>query len=200
MLCSVSVVDPGGHTGSVSIRRIDHVQLAMPAGREDDAVRFYAGLLGVPQVPKPPHLAVRGGCWFERGDLKIHLGVDGNFHPARKAHPTLLVEWFADPVVTTRWNQPAEIKSVQSGYLPRILGTGDPTLMWIVEIDGESAGLFQSYLHTDHSDHDLAVGIADTVGIDHLLGAPHSREPGSNAATSASHRTDHQRLPTRCCG
>ena len=70
---------------------IDHVQLAMPASREADAIAFYEGLLGIPQVPKPPHLAARGGCWFERGALKVHLGVDRDFRPATKAHPALLV-------------------------------------------------------------------------------------------------------------
>ncbi len=76
----------------MEVRRIDHVQLAMPAGGEQDAVGFYDGLLGLPQMAKPPHLAARGGCWFERDDLKIHLGVDTDFHPARKAHPALLVD------------------------------------------------------------------------------------------------------------
>ncbi len=71
---------------------IDHVQLAMPVGRESDAVAFYEDVLGIPKVDKPPHLAVRGGCWFERGDLKVHLGVDRDFRPATKAHPALLVE------------------------------------------------------------------------------------------------------------
>lgn len=75
----------------MTIFRIDHVQLAMPAGREDEAVDFYEGILGIPHVPKPPHLAVRGGCWFERGDLKVHLGVDPDFRPATKAHPAFLV-------------------------------------------------------------------------------------------------------------
>ena len=70
---------------------IDHVQLAMPAGRECEAVAFYEGLLGIPHVPKPPHLAVRGGCWFECDALKVHLGVEADFRPARKAHPALLV-------------------------------------------------------------------------------------------------------------
>ena len=73
------------------IDRIDHVQLAMPPGGEDLAVAFYEGLLGIRQVRKPPHLAVRGGCWFEDDDLKVHLGVDPDFRPARKAHPALLV-------------------------------------------------------------------------------------------------------------
>jgi hypothetical protein len=46
---------------------------------------------GIPGPPKPPHLAKRGGCWFERGELKIHLGVEAEFRPARKAHPALQV-------------------------------------------------------------------------------------------------------------
>jgi len=70
---------------------IDHVQLAMPAGGEAAAVEFYEGLLGLTQVPKPPHLAVRGGCWFERDGVRVHLGVDADFRAARKAHPALLV-------------------------------------------------------------------------------------------------------------
>ena len=74
------------------IRAIDHVQLAMPADQEDAARRFYRDLLGIPELPKPPHLAARGGCWFERGTLKIHLGVEKDFRPARKAHPALLVD------------------------------------------------------------------------------------------------------------
>lgn len=81
-----------GKTVSVSVIRLDHVQLAMPAGREADAVAFYDDVLGIPQVVKPPHLAARGGCWFERGDLKVHLGVDRDFRPATKAHPALVVD------------------------------------------------------------------------------------------------------------
>ena len=63
----------------------------MPAGGEELARRFYAGVLGINETPKPAHLAKRGGCWFERGDLKIHLGVETDFRPARKAHVALLV-------------------------------------------------------------------------------------------------------------
>jgi catechol 2,3-dioxygenase-like lactoylglutathione lyase family enzyme len=64
----------------------------MPAGREDEARAFYQDVLGIPEVAKPPHLAVRGGCWFERGQLKVHLGVEQDFLPARKAHPAFVVE------------------------------------------------------------------------------------------------------------
>jgi catechol 2,3-dioxygenase-like lactoylglutathione lyase family enzyme len=74
------------------IRAIDHVQLAMPPGGEDDAVRFYEGVLGLARVPKPAVLATRGGCWFEDGEVRVHLGVEPDFRPARKAHPGLLVD------------------------------------------------------------------------------------------------------------
>ena|SRR5579862_5286598 len=73
------------------ITALDHVQLAMPAGRETEARAFYEGALGIPEVQKPPNLAKRGGCWFERDVVKIHLGVETDFRPARKAHPALLV-------------------------------------------------------------------------------------------------------------
>ena len=76
----------------MGVVRIDHVQLAMPAGREAAAIAFYEGLLGIPHVPKPPHLAARGGCWFESDGVKVHLGVEADFRPARKAHPALLVD------------------------------------------------------------------------------------------------------------
>jgi catechol 2,3-dioxygenase-like lactoylglutathione lyase family enzyme len=75
----------------VEIVGIDHVQLAMPPRGETAARRFYGALLGLAEQPKPPHLAERGGCWFERAGVKLHLGVDPDFRPARKAHPALLV-------------------------------------------------------------------------------------------------------------
>ncbi len=76
----------------MSLRSMDHVLLAMPANREAEARAFYQDLLGIPEVRKPDHLARRGGCWFELGTVKIHLGVEKEFRPARKAHPAFLVE------------------------------------------------------------------------------------------------------------
>jgi len=75
----------------VPVIAIEHVQLAMPAGMEQTAREFYEGLLGIPEVPKPPELAKRGGVWIERGSLKVHIGVEAEFRPAKKAHPALLV-------------------------------------------------------------------------------------------------------------
>lgn len=71
---------------------LDHVQLAMPRGGEPVARDFYGGLLGLPEEPKPEPLASRGGCWFIDGPVQIHLGVEADFRPARKAHPALVVD------------------------------------------------------------------------------------------------------------
>jgi catechol 2,3-dioxygenase-like lactoylglutathione lyase family enzyme len=68
-----------------------HVQLAMPPGRERDAAAFYCEVLGFKQIPKPAHLAARGGCWFRSDHVELHLGDEDPFVPARKAHPALLV-------------------------------------------------------------------------------------------------------------
>jgi hypothetical protein len=80
------------------VESIDHVQLAMPPGPEAEALAevFFEGLLGLPRSPKPPQLAARGGCWFELGSAKVHLGADEDFRPARKAHPALVVSHLDD--------------------------------------------------------------------------------------------------------
>src|SRR5262249_22241167 len=63
----------------------------MPAGREGEARGVFTRLLGIPERIKPAALAKRGGAWFENDAVKIHLGVEPDFRPARKAHPALLV-------------------------------------------------------------------------------------------------------------
>lgn len=76
----------------MKICQIHHVQLAMPPGEEDRARAFYGGVLNLSEVPKPPDLAKRGGVWFENEMVRIHLGVEADFRPAKKAHPGLVVE------------------------------------------------------------------------------------------------------------
>jgi catechol 2,3-dioxygenase-like lactoylglutathione lyase family enzyme len=83
---------------------IDHVQIAMPPGAEEAARAFYAGVLGLAEVPKPAALAPRGGAWFEGGEIRLHLGVEQDFRPARKAHPAFLVEGLDDLVERCREN------------------------------------------------------------------------------------------------
>jgi catechol 2,3-dioxygenase-like lactoylglutathione lyase family enzyme len=70
---------------------IHHVQLAMPPGQEDAARAFYGRVLGLTEIAKPAVLAGRGGAWFRGDGIELHLGVEDDFRPARKAHPGLLV-------------------------------------------------------------------------------------------------------------
>ncbi len=75
----------------MTILSIDHVQIAMPAGEEEKARLFYINVLGFTEIPKPAELAKRGGVWFQSQTVQLHLGVETDFRPARKAHPAFLV-------------------------------------------------------------------------------------------------------------
>ena len=77
---------------TMKIISIDHVQIAMPAGEEENARAFYINILGFIEIPKPAELAKRGGAWFRSGSAQLHIGVENDFHPARKAHPAFLVD------------------------------------------------------------------------------------------------------------
>ena len=84
------------------------MQLAIPRGGEDIARAFYVGVLGMSEVPKPSKLAARGGAWFRAGPVEIHVGVEDEFVPARKAHPALLIDDLRAFVtargIEARWN------------------------------------------------------------------------------------------------
>jgi catechol 2,3-dioxygenase-like lactoylglutathione lyase family enzyme len=99
---------------------IHHVQVACPAGSEERLRAFYSGVLGWPELPKPPALAARGGCWFRvpgfgGPDGELHVGVEADFRPARKAHPAFVadVDGLADTLTAAgcpvRWADPSEI-------------------------------------------------------------------------------------------
>jgi len=74
------------------ILAVDHIQLAIPEGAEDQARTFYVDILGFTEIPKPAALAKRGGAWFQSGGVQLHLRVDHDFHAARKAHPAFIVD------------------------------------------------------------------------------------------------------------
>ena len=84
--------DPGPVSYSVKVYALEHVQVAIPPNQEVRARAFYGGILGLTEVLKPPLLRARGGLWFEQPGLKLHLGVEADFRPARKAHVALLVD------------------------------------------------------------------------------------------------------------
>jgi Glyoxalase/Bleomycin resistance protein/Dioxygenase superfamily. len=75
---------------------IHHVQLAAPPDSEEAQRHFWNVVLGFEEIAKPPLLAGRGGCWFRHDGIEIHVGIDEDFRPARKAHPGLLVRDLED--------------------------------------------------------------------------------------------------------
>jgi catechol 2,3-dioxygenase-like lactoylglutathione lyase family enzyme len=83
-------------TNIFTFRRLHHVQLAIPPGGEQACRRFWGETLGMTELGKPPALAARGGCWFDGGGVEVHLGVEADFAPSRKAHPGILVAGLAD--------------------------------------------------------------------------------------------------------
>jgi catechol 2,3-dioxygenase-like lactoylglutathione lyase family enzyme len=107
---------PAGSGGSqtpdgVTYQRLHHVQVAIRPGGEDECRRFWGGILGLTEVPKPPSLAVRGGCWFRGDSVEVHLGAEADFVAARKAHPAFdvtgldaLAARFAAGGVEVRWD------------------------------------------------------------------------------------------------
>ncbi len=87
--------DPDAGPRTDMLLDLHHVQLAMPRGREAEALAFYEGILGLTQIEKPAQLQGRGGVWFGLGPVQLHLGVEEPFHPARKAHPAFRVRSLA---------------------------------------------------------------------------------------------------------
>jgi catechol 2,3-dioxygenase-like lactoylglutathione lyase family enzyme len=95
------------------VLELDHVQVAAPPGCEAEARRFYGGVLGLEELPKPALLEGRGGCWFLLGDgRELHVGVEREFAPARKAHPGLRagdLDALAARIGDVDWADPAEL-------------------------------------------------------------------------------------------
>jgi catechol 2,3-dioxygenase-like lactoylglutathione lyase family enzyme len=95
--------------------RLDHVQLAIPPGSEEVCDAFYVELLGFDIEAKPPLLAVRGGRWYRRSEAVVHLGVETDFRPARKAHPALVVDDYDELIERLR---SAQIQVRESNEVP----------------------------------------------------------------------------------
>jgi catechol 2,3-dioxygenase-like lactoylglutathione lyase family enzyme len=74
------------------ILSLDHVQVAIPAGGEARARDFYCGILGFAEVEKPAAMAGRNSIWFIAGPVNLHLGIEPDFVPAKRAHPALVVD------------------------------------------------------------------------------------------------------------
>jgi catechol 2,3-dioxygenase-like lactoylglutathione lyase family enzyme len=106
----------------VKILGIDHVQVAVPPGSEAEARAFYGDLLGLEELPRPTTQPDRNGCWFRAGAQELHIGFDEPFHPARKAHPSFVVDDLAALVgrlraVGTQATSDASIPGVERAFV-----------------------------------------------------------------------------------
>ncbi len=109
----MGTVRHGGHPDPIQLVGLDHVQVAAPAGSDEDARRFYGRLLGLAELPKPAALQPRDGVWFACGAHQLHVGIAEPFAPATKAHPAIgaraadldrLAERLADAGCLVQWD------------------------------------------------------------------------------------------------
>ncbi len=180
--------DPGDPDGS-RLLGVDHVQLAMPPGpqAEHEAERFSGEALGLTRVPKPAELALRGGCWFEGPSVRLHLGVEDPFRPARKAHPAILVDDL--DVVAKRIVQAGGAVRPADDLPGQVRGyTDDPfgNRIELVESRGPSAESFR--IMADHSIFPIA--LIDDSGTIHWASASVSRFFGWDPEAIVGQRFD----------
>ena len=90
------------------------------------------------------------------------------FRQLQRSDFSTVAAWFEQPHIERWWNESSDLDDIERKYGPRVDGS-DSTSMWIIEIDGDPAGLAEHYRHGDHRDHDEAVGVDNAVGIDYLL-------------------------------
>jgi catechol 2,3-dioxygenase-like lactoylglutathione lyase family enzyme len=105
----------------MSVVGIDHVQLPIPRGGEEAARRFYGGVLGLTEVPKPEPMRARGGLWFQAGPVGVHLGVEDDMRPSAKTHPALVVRGLDDYVARLaaagcEWRGSDEVPGTRRGH------------------------------------------------------------------------------------
>jgi catechol 2,3-dioxygenase-like lactoylglutathione lyase family enzyme len=75
----------------INVTRLDHVQLCIPPGAEDEAREFYGNILGLEEIEKPEVLKPDGGLWYRVADIQLHIGVEEALPPSKR-HPAFEVE------------------------------------------------------------------------------------------------------------
>jgi catechol 2,3-dioxygenase-like lactoylglutathione lyase family enzyme len=71
--------------------RLNHIQICIPTGKEDEARRFYADIIGLVEIPKPAALVPNGGLWYQIADIQLHIGTENEVNHSKR-HPALEVE------------------------------------------------------------------------------------------------------------
>ena len=74
----------------IKFERINHVQICIPIGKEEEARQFYTNTLGLIEIPKPAVLRANGGLWYQVADVQLHIGIESGTHRS-KSHPAFEV-------------------------------------------------------------------------------------------------------------
>jgi catechol 2,3-dioxygenase-like lactoylglutathione lyase family enzyme len=70
----------------INFKRLDHVQICIPKGKENEARHFYTGIIGLTEIPKPEALIPNGGLWYEVADIQFHIGTENEINKSKR-HP-----------------------------------------------------------------------------------------------------------------
>ena len=74
----------------INFRRLDHVQICIPKGKEDEARHFYTSIIGLTEIPKPELLIPSGGLWYQIADIQLHIGTENETNKSKR-HPAFEV-------------------------------------------------------------------------------------------------------------
>jgi len=74
----------------ILFKRLDHIQICVPTGKEDEARAFYTNILGLKEIPKPQQLLANGGLWYQVADIQLHIGTENEINNSKR-HPAFEV-------------------------------------------------------------------------------------------------------------
>ena len=75
----------------IKFKKLDHVQICIPEGKENEARDFYTGIIGLTEIPKPKALMQNGGLWYQVADIQLHIGTEKDLNKSKR-HPAFEVE------------------------------------------------------------------------------------------------------------
>ena len=74
----------------IQFKKLDHIQICIPKGREKEARHFYTDIIGLTEIAKPEPLIPNGGLWYQIADIQLHIGTEGEMNTSRR-HPAFEV-------------------------------------------------------------------------------------------------------------
>ena len=74
----------------IQFKRLNHIQICIPNGKEQEAREFYSIIVGLKEIPKPKELLKNGGLWFQIADIQFHIGTENEINNSKR-HPAFEV-------------------------------------------------------------------------------------------------------------